>query len=57
MVDMQRLLTPPAAQPALARGEGPAIVRIARAAAPEDRTAPPNLATATDAMFTIYKLE
>lgn len=52
-VDMQRLLPPPATHPALARGEGPAIVRIARIAAPEERTAPPNLATATDAMVKI----
>lgn len=51
---MQRLvLPPPAIHPALARGaeeEGTAIVRIVRIAAPEDRKAPPNLATATDAM-------
>lgn len=52
-VDMQRLLPPPAIHPALARGEGPAIVRIVRIAAPEDRTAPPNLATATEAMVAI----
>ena len=52
-VDMQRLLPTPAIHPALARGEGPAIVRIARVAAPEDRTTPPNLATATEAMATI----
>lgn len=44
-------------QPPRARGEGPASVRIVRETAPEERSAPPNLATATDAMINLRSLQ